>query len=116
MRKLTKVLGLLTILAALAAFPVGCLAQAAGVDATTAGTFTPASIVAILVSVAGLIAGIQQWLPEGTHTVVNGVILFLGGAAAALKELPPGASLTMIAFALVGVIVSRFRTKGGWKL
>ena len=116
MRKLTKVLGLLTILACILAFPVLVLAQEIAPAAATSGTFTPASIVAILVSVAGLIAGIQQWLPEGTHTVVNGVILFLGGAAAALKELPPGASLTMIAFALVGVIVSRFRTKGGWKL
>ena len=115
MRKLTKVLGLLAILACILAFPALVLAQEIAAPAAS-HAITPAAIVSILVSIGGLIAGIMQWLPAGTHTVANGIVLALAGGAAALNELPPTASITMIAFALVGVIVSRFRTKGGWKL
>ena len=110
-----KTFGLLAILAALAAFPVVCLAQAAGV-AVPAEAAPLAAIISIVTSLVGLLTGIMQWLPTGMHTPVNVVITVLGGTLGVLGTLPPGASLTVILVGGVAAVISRFKTKGGWTI
>lgn len=102
--------------AALALFPVVVAAQATDLPAPVAGIPWP-MIAGILSSVIGVLVAIKQWLPAGTHTIVNGIIGIGGQVAASLAGLPLGASLAMAVTSLVGIAVARFRTKdGGWAL
>ena len=110
MRKLTKVLGLLLTLAALAAFPVVCLAQAAGVDAPTAAGFPFAVVIAIGAAAVGVLGAILNFLPAGTRTYVNaaiGIVVAIGATLTDLQQTHPTASMMAVALACIGAIIGR---------
>lgn len=105
----------LLCIAFLAAIPSFALAVGNGSSTDPAGPIPWATIAAVITSIVGVIAGVKQWLPSGTHTVVNAVILYGGLVASAIGALPVSAGIGAGLIALAGVIVSRFRAKGGWE-